>query len=135
MYNANRPEVHDVLRRWRRVTDGYPERVLVGETPVADAESLAAYYGTGSDQLHLAFNFPFISSPLDAPAMRTIVEAVESALPEDAWPAWTGSNHDMLRLATRWADGIEARARVALVMLLVPEGNAGPLSGRRDRAR
>ena len=24
VYNANRPEVHDVLRRWRRLTDGYP---------------------------------------------------------------------------------------------------------------
>jgi alpha-glucosidase len=122
VFNATRPEVHDILRRWRRLTDGYPERVLVGETPVGDVESLAAYYGTGTDQLHLAFNFQFISSPLNALAMRTIVEGVESALPESAWPAWTGSNHDMSRFATRWAEGDEARARVALVMLLCLRG-------------
>ncbi len=122
VFNANRPEVHDILRRWRRLTDGYQERVLVGETPVEDFRSLAAYYGTGTDELHLAFNFPFINSPLDAVAMRTIVEGVESALPEGGWPAWTGSNHDMSRFASRWAGGDEARARVALVILLCLRG-------------
>ena len=35
VYNANRPEVHDVIRRWRRLADGYDEpRLLIGETPV-----------------------------------------------------------------------------------------------------
>jgi alpha-glucosidase len=122
VYNANRPEVHDILRRWRRLTDRYPDSVLVGETPVEDAESLAAYYGTGGDELHMAFNFPFISSPLDALSMRSIVEDVESALPAGAWPAWTGSNHDMSRFATRWAGDDPARTRVALVMLLCLRG-------------
>ena len=35
LYNCNRPEVHDVLRRWRGVSGGYePKRVLLGETNV-----------------------------------------------------------------------------------------------------
>ncbi len=122
VYNANRPEVHDVLRRWRRISDAHPETILVGETPVEGAEALAAYYGNGRDELHLAFNFPFISSPLDAGAMRSIVEKVELALPPGGWPAWTGSNHDMSRLASRWADGHPERARVAVMMLLCLRG-------------
>jgi len=122
VYNANRPEVHDVLRRWRGITDTYPARLLVGETPVDGAGALAAYYGNGSDELHLAFNFPFISAPLEAPAMRSIVEAVEAALPPGAWPAWTGSNHDMSRLATRWAGGHPDRTRAAVLMLLCLRG-------------
>ena len=35
-------------------------------------------------------------------------ETVEAGLPGEAWPTWTGSNHDVGRLATRWADGDEA---------------------------
>lgn len=118
VYNGNRPEVHEVIRRWRRLVDGYPDALLVGETPVEPVEALAAYYGTGRDELHLAFNFPFISAPMEEPAMRAIVEATEAALPESAWPVWTGSNHDMSRFASRWAGGNPDRARVALVLLL-----------------
>ncbi len=122
VYNANRPEVHDILRRWRRLTDTRPDAVLVGETAVDEVESLASYYGTGRDELHLAFNFPFINAPLEASSMRTIVESVEKALPAEAWPAWTGSNHDMSRFATRWADDDPAKTRVALLMLLCLRG-------------
>jgi alpha-glucosidase len=35
---------------------------------------------------------------------------------------WTGSNHDMSRLATRWADDDPRRVRAALVMLLTLRG-------------
>jgi alpha-glucosidase len=122
VFNANRPEVHDVIRRWRRLTDGYPGRLLVGETPVPEFDQLAAYYGSGDDELHLAFNFPFISSTLEAEPMRAIVEGTEVALPSGAWPVWTGSNHDMSRFATRWADGHEDRTRTATVMLLCLRG-------------
>ena len=42
VYNACRPEVHDVLRRWRKVADGYdPPRVLIGETYVLEPEAFA----------------------------------------------------------------------------------------------
>ncbi len=122
VYNGNRPEVHDVIRRWRALADSYDgSRVLVGETPVR-VDALARYYGDGSDELHLAFNFPFITAPLDAAAMRRVVEDTEGALPPGAWPAWTGSNHDMSRLASRWAGGDPARIRTALLMLLSLRG-------------
>lgn len=121
-FNGDRPEVHDVLRRWRQLADGYPDRVLLGETPVPTVEALARYYGNGQDELHLAFDFPFISAPLEADALRGVVEASERALPGGAWPVWTGSNHDVGRFATRWAAGSPARARVALLVLLCLRG-------------
>ena len=122
VYNGNRPEVHEVIRRWRRIADSYqPARVLVGETPVP-LDELAPYYGNGHDELHLAFNFPFIGAPLETEPMRHIVEATVASLPPGAWPAWTGSNHDMSRLATRWANEDPLRARVALLMLLCLRG-------------
>ena len=122
VYNANRPEVHEVIRRWRLLADGYEEpRLLIGETPVP-VDKLAEFYGNGSDELGLAFNFNFISAPFRAPEMRAIVEETEAALPPGAWPAWTGSNHDMFRFPTRWAEDDPARVRLALLMLLSLRG-------------
>jgi len=118
VYNRNRPEVHEVLRHWRRLADSYdPPRTLIGETPVK-VDALAHYYGDGGDELHMAFNFPFITSPFDAGALRAVVEDAERLFPPGAWPAWTGSNHDMSRLASRWGDGDPRKIRTALVMLL-----------------
>ncbi len=122
VYNANRPEVHEVIRRWRRLADSYEAApVLIGETPVPIA-SLADFYGSGSDELHLAFNFPFINAELSTDALRRVVEDTEALLPEGSWPAWTASNHDMARFASRWAGGDSQRARAALFMLLCLRG-------------
>jgi alpha-glucosidase len=119
VYSMNRPELHDVLKRWRALTARHPEQpVLVGETYVLDLEQLIPFYGLGEDELHLAFNFLFFHCDLDAAQMRPIVEGMEAMLPSGAWPVWTGSNHDGKRLATRWAGGDPARTRAALLMLL-----------------
>jgi alpha-glucosidase len=123
VFSMNRPEVHDVLRRWRRVAAAEdPERILVGETYVLELEQLFPFYGTGEDELHMAFNFLFVHSELDADELRAVVEGVEGGLPELSWPVYTGSNHDAGRLATRWAGGDEAKARCALLMLLTLRG-------------
>ncbi len=143
--SSNQPEVHDVIRRWRRVADEH-DAVLVGETYVFELDELMAYYGDGNDELHLGFNIPFLRTPLQAEPMREIVNAVEAALPGDAWPVWAGSNHDAGRLATRWANGDRDRSRVALMMLLTLRGTPflyygdelgltdGPVTDLRDHA-
>ena len=78
----NRPEVHDVLRRWRELADAAaPPRVLVGETYVLELDQLIPFYGTGEDELNLAFNFLFVHAELAAGPLRTIVEGVEAKLP------------------------------------------------------
>ncbi len=139
--SESQPEVHDVLKRWRRVSG---DALLVGETYVYDLDALAAYYGDGRDELDLGFNIPFIKSDLVAEPLREIVEAMEEKLPARAWPVWAGSNHDAGRLATRWAEGDPDRARVALVMLLTLRGTPflyygdelgltdGPVKDQRD---
>jgi alpha-glucosidase len=123
VYNTDRPEAHDILRRWRTISGGYePERLLIGETNVEKLTTLMEFYGDGQDELHGGFNFVFINAPLEADAMRTIVEDVERLIPEKAWPIWTGSNHDVSRLATRWCEGDPAKVRVALLILLTLRG-------------
>jgi alpha-glucosidase len=123
VYNCDRPEAHDILQRWRTIADAYePERILIGETNVESLPTLMQFYGSGRNELHGGFNFVFLNAALDAAAMRTVVEEVEAILPPGAWPIWTGSNHDVSRLATRWAGGDLAKVRCALLLLLTLRG-------------
>ena len=121
VHNMNRPEVHEVYRRWRTLADA-SDRVLVGETWLFDPEVLATYYGSDLDELHLCFNFSFMFEDLDANALRAIVEATEAAFPDGAQPAWTASNHDVGRFPSRWCAGDPARIRCSLMTLLTLRG-------------
>lgn len=122
LYTANQPQVHDVLRRWRALCREFdPEPVLLGETYVLDVRELRPYYGAG-DELHLAFNFPFVHAPFRAEVLASIVAEAEALLPADAWPVWTASNHDVSRFPTRWCAGSEQLVRCALLILLTLRG-------------
>ncbi|MDA8393148.1 MAG: alpha-amylase family glycosyl hydrolase [Actinomycetota bacterium] len=123
VYSANRPEVADIYRRWRRLADSYePPRALLGETWVLSPEGMARFYGEEADQLQLCFNFGFLFADLSAGTMADLVRRTLASLPEGATPLWTGSNHDVSRFPTRWAAGDERRSRAALVMLCALPG-------------
>jgi alpha-glucosidase len=123
-YAFNQPEVHDIYRAWQRIAHEYDAKpTLMGETSV-ELDDLIPYYGTGTDELDLAQNFPFMEAPFERDALRAIVEEVEAKLPPGATPVWFGSNHDNSRLATRWAGGDERKARAALFLLLTLRGAA-----------
>ena len=70
----------------------------------------------------MAFNFPFIEAAFEAEPMSAVVDQTVKLLPDDAWPVWTGSNHDVSHLATRWAGGDVAKVKLALMMLLTLRG-------------
>ena len=121
---ANRPEIHGVLRRWRELADGYePERLLLGETWVMDLDELATFYGR-TDELQLAFNFPFMFAGLDATALADVVTRTEAVLPGGALPVWALSNHDVVRFPTRMCDEDDAKVRCALLALLTLRGTS-----------
>ena len=122
VYNMSRPEVHDVLRSWRVIANGFdPPRVLVGETFVFALAQLSDFYGA-ADELHLCFNFAFVHAPLRAGSLREIVETTEAALAPHAQPVWTGSNHDAGRFSSRWCGDHPDRVRCALMILLTLRG-------------
>jgi alpha-glucosidase len=122
VFNACRPEVHDVLRRWRQIAEEYdPPRLLLGETNVDRLEDIIPFYGSG-DELNLAFNFQFVTAAFEPAALSGIVDRMAELLPDGEWPVWTGSNHDESHLATRWAVGDAAKVELALMMLLTLRG-------------
>ncbi len=120
-YSSDQPEVHEIIRGFRRVIDSYPSRMMVGEVWPREQRSLRDYLRP--DELQQAFNFRFLFSPWKASAFRSRIEEVEATLGADAWPTYTLSNHDFPRHLTRYgASNAEARARMAALLLLTMRG-------------
>ncbi|MGE3326971.1 MAG: alpha-amylase family glycosyl hydrolase, partial [Acidimicrobiia bacterium] len=72
----DRPEVHEIYRRWRAIADSYdPPRVFVAEAWVPTPQRLAAYLVPG--QLHTAFDFDVVRAPWKAAAL---IETITSSL-------------------------------------------------------
>jgi len=118
------PVAHEVVRGFRRVIDTYPDRMMVGEVYLLDPARMVAFYGGGSDEFHLVFNFSFLNQPWSARGFRRAVDGFDASLPSGAWPDYTLSNHDHPRTASRYEDGGlgEERARLAAMMLLTLRG-------------
>ncbi len=118
LYTTDQPEVLEHVAQFREVSDGYPERVLIGELwlPI---ERLVAYYGVDGRGLHLPFNFHLILAQWQARQIARLVEQYEVALPAGGWPNWVLGNHDRPRIASRV--GV-AQARVAAMLLLTLRG-------------
>lgn len=118
-YQHDQPGVHELMKELRLLVDEYEDRVMVGETDDI------AFYGNGSDELHLNFNFPLMRTSRMTPQHVQENQQMRLAqLPEAAWPCNTLGNHDSSRMLTAFGDGEhdEEIARVNLMMLLSIKG-------------
>jgi alpha-glucosidase len=98
---TDRDGVHEIYREWRRVSDTYPGRFLIGEVWLPDQERFARYLRP--DELHTAFNFDFLSCPWEPSALRRVIETtLATHAPIGAPPTWVLSNHDVTRPVTRY---------------------------------
>jgi alpha-glucosidase len=98
----DRDDVHEIYRGWRRVMDEYRgERVFVAEAWVHDPERLARY--VRSDELHTAFNFPYLRASWDAAELRSTIDRCLSTTHAVGAPTtWVLSNHDVTRHVSRY---------------------------------
>ena len=140
LHDRGHADVHALFRTFRAVVDACPgpdpgpETESRGETPVRalfgeihlghDLAQWATYFGEAAgggmrDELHLPLNFGLLAAPWTAAGLRAHVEAVEAALPPDAWPSYVLGSHDERRLAGRVGP---AGARLAAVLLLTLRG-------------
>ena len=100
--NTNFPEVHDELRKLRKVADE-SGAVLIGETWTSNVAQLEKYYGDGGNELQLPMDFMFTTiNKLSPPDFRRQIAAVDGAR---GWPVFVISNHDMVRSYNRYGDG------------------------------
>ena len=125
VYNDRLPEVHDVLKELRKVTDSYPgHRVLIGETGGKDVAQLSTMYGTHNDEIQLPMNFFFADvNKLSVPDFRREIEAWDKN-PAHGWPVYLFSNHDQVRHYVRYGDGQhnDEIAKLTAAMLMTLRG-------------
>ena len=117
LYDKNRPENLDFLRRFRAVLDEFPAIAAVGE--VGDSQrglEIVGEYTSGGDKMHMCYAFEFLAPvPLTPSRVAEVQSAFSIAAPE-GWACWAFSNHDVIRHASRW--GAEVKDRDAYVKML-----------------
>jgi alpha-glucosidase len=126
VYTDNLPEVHEVLRELRQVTNEYPGRVLIGETYLPNAMELAKMYGRNRDELHLPMDMQlgFINK-LSVGDFRGKLFEAETQLNGNV-PLFAFDNHDNIRSVDRYGDGEhnDAIQRLLATVLLTPRNAA-----------
>jgi alpha-glucosidase len=121
-YTDNLPQVHDVLRQLRRVTDGFPGRVLIGETYLPNVAELLKMYGRHNDELQLPMDMQLgMTNRLSVPDFRARLHEAEDQL-GGRDPLLVFDNHDNTRSWNRYGDGkhdVEI-AKLLAALLLTP---------------
>lgn len=98
----NQPGVHDIYREWRQVLDEYEgDRALVAEAWLNRPEDAKLY--VRADEMNQAFNFDFLTSPVDAESYRRVIaHSLQEMDTVGAPTTWVLSNHDVVRAASRF---------------------------------
>ena len=125
-YTDNLPGIHDIFREMRRVTDEFPDGVLIGEVYVPTVRDLARMYGLKNDELQLPMDtqLGFINH-LSVDDFRVKLREAETGINGNL-PLLVFSNHDNPRSWNRYGDGKNdpAIAKIIATTLLAPRGVA-----------
>ncbi|ADZ91520.1 alpha-glucosidase family protein [Marinomonas mediterranea] len=125
-YDKSRPENIAFLKRLRALMDEYPETTTVGEVGCDFALETMAKYTQGGDKLHMCYSFDLLTHDSSMTHIRKTMEEIEGGL-GDGWPCWSIGNHDVERVASRWAEKDEQinheRSKIHMAMLLSMRGS------------
>jgi alpha-glucosidase len=111
------PDTMKFAKEIRALLDEYPDRMSVAEIGGDDGIVTAAQISAGKKNLHTAYNFSLISGhEPSAGLIRKYVEHFEKQ-PGSAWPAWAFSNHDVVRVLSRWGRECNYDRRLASTLL------------------
>ncbi|MEO0391686.1 MAG: alpha-amylase family glycosyl hydrolase [Pseudomonadota bacterium] len=105
VFDKNRPETLDFIRRLRQLTDRYPGAFMVGEIGDDNGMGLAKEYTEGDELLHTAYNFSLFDKSLSAGYIKGVFEYFD-AIPGNGYPSWAISNHDVSRAISRWGGDV-----------------------------
>ena len=96
------PDTAKFIEEFRAMLDEYKDRMAVAEVGGEDGVAIAAQLTSGPKRLHTAYNFSLISG--SKASMNHIRWALEESRKQgpDSWPSWAFSNHDVVRVASRW---------------------------------
>jgi len=122
LFNVCQPQTLPFLERVRALTEEFDDRFTVAEIGSANNLERMIEYTSGPLRLHTAYSFVLLGSQPRADALPALVTPWLQGAGAQAWPSWALSNHDAPRVATRWAQGDEGRARQLLALLTALRG-------------
>jgi alpha-glucosidase len=123
IYDRDRPENLEFVRRIRRLADERPERFLMGE--ISGPPEVLKAYTTGPGGLHSAYwVLGLVDAGIGATTLRRELENWTAA--DASWPTYSFSNHDVVRGLTRCGGpaATPALARLLNALLLTVRGTA-----------
>jgi alpha-glucosidase len=79
-----------------------------------------AEYTADGDKLHMAYGFSLFTEEFSARRIRGVVEEYERRIRKGGgWGCWSLSNHDNVRVVTRWGKGVDDPAFAKLLMAML----------------
>jgi len=104
-YDKSRPENLPFLKRLRSLMNAYGA-MSVGEVGDEGALATMAQYTADGDKLHMAYGFSLFTEEFSAGRIRAVVQEFEKRIKRGGgWGCWSLSNHDCVRVVTRWGRG------------------------------
>ncbi len=137
-HDYDQPELISLLQEIREIIDEKPGRYVIGEIFNSNRRKAALY--TRARLLNAvldANDVEILARPWKAATFLKQVQDIERLFEENSWPTYFFSNHDMRRVATRYARGRnDARLKVITALLLTLRGTPiiyyGDEIGMRD---
>jgi len=126
-YTDNLPEVHDILKEFRKIVDSFPGNpVLISEADEPNINELTKMYGKNSDEVQLPMDFQIADvNKLSARDFRRLLEEVNDN-PAGGQPHYFFSNHDQPRQWERYGDGTHNDQIAKLMAALLLTTRATP---------
>jgi len=103
-YSKDRPENLEFIHYLRKIFDE-SGAVSIGE--IGSAEGLESTLKLGTDYvkkgkgLHLAYTFSMLNKNMNAEYLEHVLRVTEESI-DDGWPCWSLSNHDCMRMISRF---------------------------------
>jgi len=104
VYDNTRPENFTFLEALRKLVNRYSPAVTLGEVSSENPLDTIIEYTSGTNRLHMAYSFELLVDNFSTDHIRSVIETLEAKC-QDCWPCWAIGNHDVARVASRWADG------------------------------
>jgi len=103
-YSKDRPENLEFIHYLRKI---FNESGAVSIGEIGSAEGLESTLKLGTDYvkngkgLHLAYTFSMLNKNMNAEYLEHVLRVTEESI-EDGWPCWSLSNHDCMRMISRF---------------------------------
>ena len=104
IYDNTQVENLAFIESIRSLLDKYPGTVALGEINSENSLESLSEYTQGNSRLHMGYNFELLADEFSPEHIRNTVTSLESVIGA-GWPCWAVSNHDVIRVVSRWGNG------------------------------